>query len=84
MQAFTPINPDLIQHYLYKQCVNPISFIIECIYSKNGHEYQGTGEELFVKTCNNHRIHQEFTKLACPQTNGKAQKRDTIFNGNVE
>jgi hypothetical protein len=41
---------------------------------QNGREYQGTGEHLFVKTCNNHRIHQEFTKPDCPQTMGKLKR----------
>ncbi|WP_202115472.1 integrase core domain-containing protein [Gilliamella sp. Pas-s25] len=50
------------------------SYAIECMYSDNGREYQDISEHLFVKTCNTHRINQKFTKLACPQTNGKAER----------
>ncbi|MWP62327.1 DDE-type integrase/transposase/recombinase [Gilliamella sp. Pas-s25] len=44
------------------------------IYSDNGRENQGTGEHLFVKTCNNHYINQKVTKPACPQTKGKSER----------
>ena len=54
-------------------------YIIECIYSDNGREYQGTSEHLFVKTCHSHHINQKFTKPASQQTNGKAEKSDTNF-----
>jgi hypothetical protein len=47
---------------------------IECIYSANGREYQGTVKHLLVKTCHTHRINQKFTKLACLQTNEKAER----------
>ncbi|MDI2113264.1 integrase core domain-containing protein [Commensalibacter nepenthis] len=49
-------------------------YMIECVYSDNGREYQGTLEHLFVKSCYTNRINQKFTKPACPQTNGKAER----------
>ncbi|MDI2112537.1 integrase core domain-containing protein [Commensalibacter nepenthis] len=49
-------------------------YTIECVYSDNGREYQGTPKHLFVKTCYTNRINQKFTKPACPQTNGKAER----------
>lgn len=49
-------------------------YTIECVYSDNGREYQGTPAHLFVKTCYTHQINQKFTKPACPQTNGKAER----------
>ncbi|WP_244178534.1 integrase core domain-containing protein [Gilliamella bombi] len=58
-----------LQNDILVQC----PYTIECIYSDNGREYQCTSEHLFVKTCNNHCINQKFTKLACPQMNGKAE-----------
>ncbi|WP_081297946.1 HTH domain-containing protein, partial [Gilliamella sp. Imp1-1] len=45
-----------LQNDLLTQC----PYTIECVYSDNGREYQGTSEHLFVKTCNNHRINQKF------------------------
>ncbi|PIT09933.1 hypothetical protein BGI40_08930 [Snodgrassella communis] len=54
-----------------------------CIYSDNGREYQGTSEHLFVKTCNNQRINQKFTKPACPQTNGKVKRVIRTLNYDV-
>ncbi|MWP47230.1 DDE-type integrase/transposase/recombinase [Gilliamella sp. Pas-s27] len=47
---------------------------MECTYSDNGREYQGTSEHLFVKTCYSHRINQKFTQSACPQTNEKVER----------
>ncbi|MCO6555511.1 MAG: transposase family protein, partial [Gilliamella sp.] len=82
-ELYAGIYPDKSQfssaQFLQNDILAQCSYTIECIYSDNGREYQGTSEHLFVKTCNNHRIHQEFTKLVCPQTNGKAQKSDTNF-----
>nr|WP_218055798.1 DDE-type integrase/transposase/recombinase [Gilliamella apicola] len=82
-ELYAGIYPDKSQfssaQFLQNDILAQCPYTIECIYSDNGREYQGTSEHLFVKTCNNHRIHQEFTKLVCPQTNGKAQKSDTNF-----
>lgn len=75
MRSFTPINPNLAQHYfLQNDVLAQCPYTIECIYSDNGREYQDTCEYLFVKTCNNHPINQKFTKPACQQTNRKAER----------
>jgi hypothetical protein len=55
-----------LQNDVLAQC----PYTTTCVYSDNGREYQGTTEHLF----NNHCINQKFTKSACPQTNGKAER----------
>uniref|UniRef100_UPI00055F3CE5 integrase core domain-containing protein n=10 Tax=Stenoxybacter acetivorans TaxID=422441 RepID=UPI00055F3CE5 len=47
---------------------------IDCVYSDNGTEYKGTPEHAFKIVCTEHRINQKFTRVARPQTNGKAER----------
>lgn len=60
--------------FLQTNVLNECPYTIECIYSDNGREYQGTKEHQFVKLCLKNRINQKFTKPAHPQTNGKAER----------
>lgn len=47
---------------------------IDCAYSDNGTEFKGTPQHDFVWVCNNNGIEQKFTRVATPQTNGKAER----------
>ena len=76
-ELYADILPDKSQfsstsflHCLVDEC----PYTIECIYSDNGHEYKGTLDHEFVKACRSYKIDQKFTKVASPQTNGKAEK----------
>lgn len=63
--AATFFNEDVL-----KQC----PYTVECVYSDNGTEYQGSSEHAFVQLCSANRINQKFTRRARPQTNGKAER----------
>ncbi|WP_218056465.1 DDE-type integrase/transposase/recombinase [Gilliamella sp. Gris1-4] len=82
-ELYAGIYPDKSQfssaQFLQNDVLAQCPYTIECVYSDNGREYQGTSEHLFVKTCNNHRINQKFIPPPCPQTNGKTEKSDTNF-----
>ena len=57
------------------QMLDECPYTIECVYSDNGTEYKGrVDEHLFALTCMAHSIVQRFTKVKCPQTNGKAER----------
>ncbi|MCO6538217.1 MAG: transposase family protein, partial [Gilliamella sp.] len=77
-ELYASIYPDKFQFSLAQFLQNDVlaqcPYTTTCIYSDNGRKYQGTSEHLFAKTCNNNRINQKFTKPACPQTNGKAER----------
>lgn len=60
--------------FLQEDVLVQCPYTIECVYSDNGREYQGTNEHQFVKTCLDNRINQKFTQPARPQTNGKAER----------
>lgn len=47
---------------------------VECIYSDNGGEFKGSPTHDFVKGCKKNEIIQKFTRVAHPQTNGKAER----------
>jgi transposase InsO family protein len=50
-------------------------YSIERILTDNGTEYKGRySEHAFMKTCGEAGITQKFTKVRCPQTNGKAER----------
>lgn len=49
-------------------------YTIEVVYTDNGSEYKGTPHHAFVKACAEKRINQQFTRVARPQTNGKAER----------
>lgn len=53
-----------------KQC----PYTIDYMYSDNGKEFKGTEKHAFVKRCADSNIGQRFTRVASPQTNGKAER----------
>jgi transposase InsO family protein len=77
-EFYAGIYPDKSQFSLAQFLQNDVlaqcPYTTTCIYSDNEREYQGNSEHLFVKTCHSHRINQKFTKTACQQTNGKAER----------
>lgn len=83
-ELYAAILPDKTQHSaekFLKQVLDECPYTIEQIYSDNGLEYKGIPEHhAFAKLCIEHKIEQRFTKVKCPQTNGKAERmiRTTI------
>ena len=77
-ELYAGIYPDKSQfsaaNFLINDVLVQCPYTIECVYSDNGREYQGTNEHAFVSTCTANKINQKFTKPACPQTNGKAER----------
>ena len=57
-------------HRLVDEC----PYTIEIAYTDNGTEYKGTTDHEFVKACRQYKINQKFTRVARPQTNGKAER----------
>jgi len=57
-----------------KQVIEECPYTIEVAYSDNGTEYKGNGDHDFVAICQNNQINQKFTRVARPQTNGKAER----------
>ena len=47
---------------------------VECAYSDNGVEYRGNAEHPSGLACVQNNIEQKFTRIARPQTNGKAER----------
>lgn len=76
-ELYADILPDKSQYsstrFLHR-LVDECPYTIECVYSDNGHEYKGTLDHEFVKACRSYKIDQKFTKVATPQTNGKAER----------
>lgn len=60
--------------FLQKHVIEPCPYKIDVVYSDNGTEYKGTANHEFVQVCQQNGINQKFTKPACPQTNGKAER----------
>lgn len=77
-ELYAGIYPDKSQfstaEFLRSDVLEQCPYTVECIYSDNGREYKGTSEHAFVAMCLTHKINQNFTKPACPQTNGKAER----------
>ena len=48
--------------------------LIECVYSDNGTEYKGSANHAFGAACYENGIGQKVTRVARPQTNGKAER----------
>lgn len=61
---------NFLTHHVIAQC----PYEIDYIYSDNGKEYKGGASHAFVQTCAKHNIGQRFTRIARPQTNGKAER----------
>ena len=60
--------------FLLHDVIDCCPYIIECAYSDNGVEYQGNAEHPFGVACVQNNIGQKFTRVARPQTNGKAER----------
>lgn len=57
------------------QVLQECPYTIERLLTDNGTEYKGRyGEHLFMRTAGEAGIKQSFTKVHCPQTNGKAER----------
>ena len=57
-----------------EQVVKECPYTIEYTYSDNGKEFKGTETHEFVRVCQENNIGQKFTRVARPQTNGKAER----------
>lgn len=54
--------------------IDLVPFKIECAYSDNGTEFKGSSDHDFRWVCDDNGIEQKFTRVARPQTNGKAER----------
>ena len=57
-----------------QEVIKTAPFVTECAYSDNGSTYKGRKDHAFVEKCIKNKIDQGFTKVARPQTNGKAER----------
>ena len=76
-ELYCAIMPDKTQHSAKKfleQVLDECPYTIEQIYTDNGLEYKGNKQHAFGKLCQKNNIEQRFTKVRCPQTNGKAER----------
>ena len=76
-ELYAGIFPDKTQFSsseFFRQTFDQCPYTIECAYSDNGTEYKGTKDHAFVSFCRKNKIGQKFTKVRCPQTNGKAER----------
>jgi len=77
-ELYAAILPDKTQdsaaHFLIDTVIAQCPYTVECVYSDNGKEYKGTDSHAFVSACIQHGIAQKFTRVARPQTNGKAER----------
>ncbi|WP_156122115.1 integrase core domain-containing protein, partial [Morococcus cerebrosus] len=60
--------------FLTEHLIDPCPYLIECVYSDNGTEYKGSANHAFGVACYENGIGQKFTRVARPQTNGKAER----------
>ena len=65
---------DSAAKFLTEQVIEPCPYLIECAYSDNSSEYKGETNHAFCVACWENDINQKFTRVACPQTNGKADR----------
>ncbi len=76
-ELYCAIMPDKTQYSAEKflsQVLEECPYTIEQIYTDNGTEYKGNEQHAFGKLCQKNKIEQRFTKVRCPQTNGKAER----------
>lgn len=77
-ELYAAIMPDKTQEsaaaFLTDTLIAQCPYTIELVYSDNGKEYKGTDSHAFVSACAQHGIAQKFTRVARPQTNGKAER----------
>lgn len=60
--------------FLKEDVLEQSPYWIECVYSDNGTEYKGTAQHAFAKLCLECNMIQKHTRVARPQTNGKAER----------
>ena len=65
---------DSAAKFLTGHLIDPCPYLIECVYSDNGTEYKGSANHAFGVACYENGIGQKFTRVARPQTNGKAER----------
>ena len=77
-ELYADILPDKTQDsaaaFLVNNVIAQCPYQIDYAYSDNGKEYKGTVHHSFVHACVQHGIGQKFTRIARPQTNGKAER----------
>ena len=76
-ELYAQILPDKSQYSSAKFLNDVLAetpYTVEVVYTDNGSEYKGTPHHAFVKACSAKRINQQFTRVARPQTNGKAER----------
>ena len=71
----TPVTADSAAKFLSEHLIAaPRPYLIECVYTDNGTEYNGSANYAFGVARYENGIGQKFTRGACPQTNGKAER----------
>lgn len=60
--------------FLLRDVIDCCPYTVECAYSDNGVEYKGNASHPFSVVCCQNDIVQKFTRIARPQTNGKAER----------
>ena len=77
-ELYADIMPDKTQDsaaaFLVDNVIAQCPYQIDYVYSDNGKEYKGSDHHSFVHACTQHGIGQKFTRIARPQTNGKAER----------
>lgn len=74
---FADILPDKSQEsssVFLETAIEVVPFKLDLAYSDNGTEFKGTKNHDFVWVCEHNGIEQKFTRVAHPQTNGKAER----------
>ena len=69
-----PVPTIVSNKFLTEHLIDPCPYLIECVYSDNGTEYKGSANHAFGVACYENGIGQKFTRVARPQTNGKAER----------
>ena len=77
-ELYAAILPDKTQEsaaqFLQENVLKQCPYELDYIYTDNGKEYKGNADHAFVKVCHQNNIGQKFTRVARPQTNGKAER----------
>lgn len=76
-ELYAGIFPDKTQYsaeLFLRQVADECPYTIEYTYSDNGKEFKGISQHAFVAACTELGIGQKFTRIARPQTNGKAER----------
>ena len=70
----TPVTADSAAKFLTEHLIAFCLYLIECVHTDNGTKYKGSANHAFGLACYENGIGQKFTWVACPQTNGKAER----------